>query len=81
MIWRIMTCIGSSPISWVIGDQLDPVLGELTDIELKLEVVAEKKREKLWTMTMSNGEVCWCPLRFIFWIRSSVVGGDAPAST
>ena len=41
MIWRIMTCMGSSPISC----QLHAVLRQLADVGLQLKVVAEEARE------------------------------------
>jgi hypothetical protein len=47
MICRIMTCIGSSPISLRDRDEFDAVLGELTDVEFQFEVVSEETAERM----------------------------------
>jgi hypothetical protein len=61
-------------------DEPDAVLREPADVELQLEVVAA--REKLWTMTISNGAGLLVPASIMRWNsgRRSLVA-EAPGST
>jgi hypothetical protein len=75
MIWRIMTLHGIVAHLLGDGDELDAVPGELADVELQLEVVAEEAREAVDDDDIEGSALRRARLDHALELGTAVVGG------